>query len=396
MSNNLLNVYNRLPISFERGEGAWVFDADGNKYLDAYSGIAVTGLGHNNAAVTKAIIDQAQKVIHVSNLIEIPQQMELADLLTKLAGQDAKVFFSNSGAEAVETLIKLARLYGQSKNIATPKIVVMEGAFHGRTIATISAGFSAKAQAGFAPLLQGFVRVKYNDAEALEQACKNDTDIVAVLVEPIQGESGVNVSSDAYLTKVRAICDQYKLLFLADEIQCGMGRTGKFFCLEHSGVKADAISLAKGLANGVPIGATIIAAPYYDLYKPGSHGSTFGGNPLSCAAGVATLKEITSKKLQENAAKQGEKILAGLKAALVGKQHVVEVRGRGLMIGVQLDCECRDILPIALKHGMIFNVANLNTLRIMPPLIIDDQQTQQIIDTIPMLIEEFVAQLPAK
>lgn len=391
MPNHLLETYSQLPISFEYGEGAWLFDNAGNKYLDAYSGIAVTGLGHNHPAITKAIQSQAAKVIHVSNLVTIPQQIELADILAEVAGIESKVFFNNSGAEAVETALKLARLYGHSKNIDVPKILVMDGAFHGRTIGTIFAGASAKAQHGFEPAMQGFVRVKYNDPQAIEAAAKSDKDIVAVLVEPIQGESGVNTPAADYLNKVREICDRYKLLMMMDEVQAGMGRTGQFFCFQHNKIQPDAIMLAKGLANGLPIGACIIRAPYCDLFKPGSHGSTFGGNPLSCSAGVATMREIMGKKLYENSAKQGTKIIAGLTAKLAGNPHVVQIRGKGLMIGIQLDRECREILPIALRNGIIFNIANLNTIRLLPSLLTTDAEAEQIIATIPELIKEFNA-----
>lgn len=395
MENHLVHAYSPLPVQFERGEGAYLYDTKGNKYLDAYCGIAVTLLGHNNPAVTKTIQTQAAKIIHASNLVEIPQQIELSNMLAALAGFDGEVFFNNSGAEAVETAIKLARLYGHSKQIAVPKIIVMEGSFHGRTMATISAGDNAKSKEGFEPLLSGFVRVKFNDVNALEAAYKADKDIVAVLLEPVQGESGVRVPNDSYLNQVRIFCDENNLLMMTDEVQCGLGRTGKFFCFEHNEIKPDVITLAKGLANGVPIGACIIRKPYADLFKPGSHGSTFGGNPLSCATAITTVNEITSKKLYENAAKQGAKIVAGLQDALAANPHVKEVRGKGLMIGVELDRPCREILLIALKHGIIFNVANMNTLRILPTLNITDEQVQVIIDTIPTLIKEYYASLPA-
>jgi acetylornithine/N-succinyldiaminopimelate aminotransferase len=298
-------------------------------------------------------------------------------------------FFNNSGAEAVETAIKLARLYGHSKNIANPKIIVMNGAFHGRTMATISAGSNPKSREGFDPLLAGFVRVEFNDINAIEAAVKLDQDIVAVLVEPIQGESGVTPASAEYLPKLRTLCDKQNLLLLLDEVQTGMGRTGKFFCFQHGNIQPDAITMAKGLANGVPIGACIIRKPHCDLFKSGSHGSTFGGNPLSCATAVATVKEIVQHKYYANAAKQGAKIIAGLSKALTGNPHVKAVRGMGLMIGIELDEPCREILPIALKHGIIFNIANLNVIRLLPPLIIQDEQAQMIIDLIPQLIEEY-------
>jgi acetylornithine aminotransferase len=391
MENHLVHAYSQLPIQFERGEGVYLYDTEGKQYLDAYCGIAVTGLGPNNPVVRKAIQDQAAKIIHVSNLVEIPQQIELSNVLAKIFATDSLVFFNNSGAEAIETAIKLARLYGHSQGIASPKIIVMEGAFHGRTMATISAGDNAKSKEGFEPLLPGFVRVKYNNINAIKAALELDKDIVAILLEPIQGESGVRVPDEDYLNQVRIMCDEYKILMMTDEIQSGMGRTGKFFCFEHNNIKPDVITLAKGLANGVPIGACIIRKPYCDLFKPGSHGSTFGGNPLSCAAALATLQELNKPEIYANAAQQGAKIIQGLRAALQGNEHVKAVRGRGLMIGVELDRPCREILPIALKHGIIFNIANLNVMRILPPLIINDEQAQTIIDLIPKLIAEFYA-----
>lgn len=391
MADHLVHSYSRLPVQFAYGDGCYLYDTNGKKYLDAYSGIAVTGLGHNHPAVTNAILKQAKQIIHTSNLVEVPQQIELSNRLVELAGMDAQVFFNNSGAEAIETAIKLSRLYGRSKNITNPKIIVMEGAFHGRTMATISAGDNPKARDGFEPLLPGFVRVKYNDINALDAAIKLDTEIVAILLEPILGESGIIVPSKDYLTNLRAICDQYNLLLMLDEVQTGVGRTGKFFCFEHNNIKPDVITLAKGLANGVPIGACIIKKPYCDLFKPGSHGSTFGGNPLSCAAAIATVDEITSKQLYLNAALQGEKVLLGLNNALNSNPHVKAVRGKGLMIGVELDRPCREILNIALQHNIIFNLANVNVLRILPPLNIQTEQAQKIIETIPEIITEYYA-----
>lgn len=391
MENHLVHAYSQLPVQFERGEGVYLYDTTGKKYLDAYCGIAVTGLGHNYPAVTKAIQNQAAKLIHASNLVEIPQQIELSNVLAGLSGMDSEVFFNNSGAEAVETAIKISRLYGHSKNIANPKVLVMQGAFHGRTMTAITAGDNPKSKEGFDPLVPGFVRVAYNDVAAIEAALKADRDIIAVLIEPIQGESGIRVPHKDYLTHVRKICDDLQVLMMIDEVQSGMARTGKFFCFEHAAIKPDVITLAKGLANGVPIGACIIRKPYCDLFKPGSHGSTFGGNPLSCAAALATIYEIVNNKLYENAAKQGAKIIAGLTEALSANPHVKEVRGEGLMIGIELDQPCREILPIALKHGIIFNVANYNVLRILPPLIINDAQVQKIIDMIPVLITEYYA-----
>lgn len=391
MENHLVHAYNQLPIQFERGEGAYLYDTNGRKYLDAYCGIAVTGLGHNNPVVTKTIQNQAAKLIHVSNLVEIPEQIELSNILVSLSGFDGQVFFNNSGAEALETAIKLARLYGHSKQIDYPKVIVMNGAFHGRTMATISAGSNPKYQEGFQPLLEGFVRAPYNDIAALEDLLKADKNIVAILLEPIQGESGINVPKDDYLNKVRILCDEHKILMMVDEVQAGMGRSGKFFCYEHNNIKPDVVTLAKGLANGVPIGACIIRKPYCDLFKPGSHGSTFGGNPLACATAIATVQEIVGNKWYENAARQGTKIISRLNDALLGIPHVVAVRGRGLLIGIELDKPCREVLTIALKYGIIFNIANNNVIRILPTLNITNEQAQLIIDLLPKIINEFYA-----
>lgn len=395
MEGHVLNTYNQLPIQWERGEGCYLYDKSGKKYFDAYCGIAVTGLGHNHPVITKAIQNQAAKIIHASNVVEVPQQIELSNLLVGLAGIDGQVFFNNSGAEAVETAIKTARLYGHSKQITNPKIIVMENSFHGRTMATISAGGNPKSKEGFEPLLEGFVRIPFNNVGALQDALKNDPDIVAILLEPIQGESGIRVPDAKYLNEVRKICDEHKILMMLDEVQSGMGRTGKFFCFEHNNIKPDVVTMAKGLANGLPIGACIIAKPYCDLFKPGSHGSTFGGNPLSCGTAVATVHEIVDNKLFDNAARLGEKILQGLKDALADHPHVKEIRGRGLLIGIELDRQCRDILTVALQHNFVFNIANLNTIRLLPVLNLTDEQAELIIDTIPKLITEYYEKYPA-
>lgn len=394
MEDHLLKTYNHLPVQFERGEGAYLYDLQGKKYLDAYCGIAVTLLGHNHPAVTKTIQSQAAKILHTSNLVANPAQIELSNILVNLSGMDAQVFFSNSGAEALETALKAARIYGFSKQIENPKIIVMEGAFHGRTIGTISAGSNVKYQEGFGPLLPGFVRVPFDDAQAIENAAKDDSNIVAVLLEPIQGESGIKVPNAKYLNQVREVCDKYNLLMMVDEVQAGLGRTGKFFCFEHNGIKPDVITLAKGLANGLPIAACIIRKPYCDLFKPGSHGSTFGGNPLCCATAVTTMHEIINNKMYENAGRQGEKIIAGLKKALTDNPHVKEVRGKGLMIGIELDRPCRDLLPIALKHNIIFNIAGTSVVRLLPPLNLTDDQAQEIITKVPEIISEYYSSTP--
>lgn len=389
MTDHLMNLYKRLPVAFERGEGVWLWDTQGNKYLDALSGIAVTGLGHANPAVVQAIQAQATKLIHSGNIYQIPHQITLGDTICRLSGLD-KAFFCNSGAESVEAAIKLMRLYGHQKGIEEPQIVVMKDSFHGRTMATISAGGSIKAQEGFEPLLPGFVRVPYNDIPALEKAIKANPNIVGVLVEPVLGESGIIVPDDDYLVKIRALCDQYKLLMTLDEVQTGMGRTGSLFAYQaYPKLLPDVLCLAKGLANGVPIGACLATELAASVFKPGSHGSTFGGNPLACAAALATLKEYETHKHWENAKKQGDILLKGLKEKLSNHPHVVAIRGKGLMVGVELNLPCRDILLIALKKGLLFTVSRENVLRFLPPLIIQTEEIQYIINTLPEIIDEF-------
>lgn len=389
--DHLMNVYRRLNIGFERGEGVWLWDTEGNKYLDALSGIAVCGLGHAHPAVTKAIQTQAAKVIHTSNLYQIPNQSELADRLCRLTGL-SKAFFCNSGAEAVEAAIKLARIYGHSKGLETPHIVVMTGAFHGRTMATLTAGNNKKFQEGYAPLLPGFIRAPYNDIAALQKLANSHKDICAIIVEPVQGESGIHVPSDDYLTQIRALCDEKQWLMILDEVQSGMGRTGKLFAYQHyASLLPDIITVAKGLANGVPIGACVAREPVASLFHPGNHGSTFGGNPLACSAAIATLQEIESKKLWENAKKQGDILLQGLKEKLKNHPNVKAIRGKGLMVGVELDKPCRDILTLALKEGLLFNIANETVIRLLPPLIIETPEIQRIITTLPKLIDAWAA-----
>ncbi len=386
--DHLMNVYKRLPITLERGEGVWLWDTDGNQYLDAFSGIAVTLLGHAHPVVTKAITTQASKLIHTSNLFHIASQSALADLLCRLTGL-SQAFFCNSGAEAVETALKLIRLYGHQKGIEFPHVIVMGGAFHGRTLATISAGGSKKSQEGFDPLVPGFVRVPYNDIEAIKNAKSSNPNIAAVLLEPVQGESGIRVPSEDYLLKIREICNQNGWLMAVDEVQSGLGRTGTFMTYQAYNILPDILTLAKGLANGVPIGACLASEAVAGLFKPGNHGSTFGGNPLATAASLATIQEIESKKLWENAKTQGENLLKGLQAKLKNHPNVKEVRGKGLMVGVELDKPCRDILLLALKKGLVFNIANDTVIRILPALIFNSEHIQKIIDTIPILIDEW-------
>jgi acetylornithine/N-succinyldiaminopimelate aminotransferase len=386
--SHLMDVYKRLPVTFEHGEGVWLWDTEGNKYLDALSGIAVSGLGHSNPAVVKAIQTQAAKLIHTSNLYQIANQEKLADMLCRLTGL-SKAFFCNSGAEALETALKLARLFGHQKGIDFPHTIVMAGAFHGRTLATLSAGDSKKAQAGFEPLVEGFIRIPYNDISALVAIANRHNNIAAVLIEPVQGESGIHVPDENYLSEVRKICTEQDWLMILDEVQTGLGRTGTLFTYQAYDFLPDVLTIAKALGNGLPIGACLAQEHVANLFKPGNHGSTFGGNPLSTAAALATLKEIETHKLWENAGRQGARLLQGLKEKLAGHAAVKEIRGKGLMIGIELDRPCRDILPLALKKRILFTVSNETVIRLLPPLIINDEEVQQIIETVPELIHAF-------
>jgi acetylornithine aminotransferase len=390
MADHLMATYGRLPVAFTRGEGAWLWDSDGKRYLDALAGIAVCGLGHAHAAVRDALCDQAGTLIHTSNLYRIPTQESLGDRLCAAASMD-RVFFSNSGAEANEAAIKLARLHAHRKGIDKPEVLVVENSFHGRTLATLTATGNRKAQAGFEPLVQGFVRVRYDDLDAVETAAANRPNIIAMLVEPIQGEGGIVVPADAYLPGLRALCDRHGWLLMLDEIQTGMGRTGQLFAFQHAGILPDVMTLAKALGNGVPIGACLARGAAADVLGPGSHGSTFGGNPLACRAGIAVLDTLASEQLTERAATRGTRILAGFRQALDGVAGVVEVRGRGLMIGIELDRPCAELVVSALAEGLLINVTAGHVVRLLPPLIIDDEQADCIIDTVSRLIREFLA-----
>ena len=390
MNDYLLKTYNPLPIQFDYGDGVWLFDKKGRKYLDAFCGIAVTGLGHNHPVITKVIKQQAETLLHISNLVEIAEQQALAEQLSKASGMHAKIFFSNSGAEAIESAIKLSRLYGYSNGIEVPKIIVMSDAFHGRTLAALSASASRNVQNGFDPV-KGFIRATYNDMNALRSIAKYQSDIAAVLLEPIQGKGGIQVPSHDYLGNIRELCDKKNWLLILDEIQTGMARTGQLFAYQDAGIIPDAVTLAKALGNGIPIGALLVRDKYCDLFKPGLHGSTFGGNPLSCAVGLATLTEIQKYRLWDNARHQGEKLIVGLQDKLKIHPNVKDIRGKGLMVGVELDRSCHGILQHALNHGILFTVTRGSTIRILPPLIIEDTEVAQIIDTIPVLIDEFVA-----
>ena len=388
--SHVMHTYKRLPVTFERGEGCWLWDKQGKRYLDALAGIAVCGVGHSHPRLVKAISEQAAQLVHTSNLYEIERQEQLGDRLAAISGMD-EVFFCNSGCEANEAAIKVARLYGHGKGIDTPAIIVLEKAFHGRSIATLSATGSRKVQAGFEPLVPGFVRVPFDDLAAVRKVASNNHNVVAVLVELIQGEGGINICHDDYLQGLREICDANGWLLMLDEVQSGIGRTGKWFAFQHSGVKPDVMTLAKGLASGVPIGACMVSGRATGVFKPGNHGSTFGGNPLACAAALATLSIIEDEKLMANAVAIGEFINSGMRAALASHAGVREIRNKGLMIGIELDIECSELVKLALADGLLINVTADHVVRLLPPLIMQRAEAQQVIAQLGALITAFLA-----
>lgn len=386
----VMPTYKRLPVSFTRGEGAYLWDSQGNRYLDALSGIAVCGLGHAHPSVTEAISAQAKRLIHTSNLYGIPVQEALSDALVELSGMDV-VFFCNSGAEANEAAIKIARVFGHRKGIELPEIIVANGSFHGRTLATLSATGNPKVHAGFEPLVHGFVRVPYDDLAAVESAGKDHAGVVAVLVEPILGEGGVVVPDPDYLRGLRDLCDRFDWLLILDEVQTGMGRTGAWFAYQHAGILPDVMTLAKALGNGVPIGACLARSAAAEALGPGSHGSTFGGNPLACAAAQAVIDSVREQGLVGRAAQAGNRLVAGLTRELQGQNCVADIRGRGLMIGIELTRPCGDLVELALQRGLLINVTAERTVRLLPPLIIDDNQIDEIVSTLGELIRSWNA-----
>ena len=388
---HLMNTYGRLSVAFERGQGVWLWDTQGKQYLDALCGIAVTGIGHAHPRLVQAVAEQAGRIIHASNLYRIPEQERLADLLCELARMDT-AFFCNSGCEANEAAIKIARLFGHHKGIEHPTIVVMEKAFHGRTIATLSATGSRKVQAGFEPLLSGFARVPYNDLDLLATVAANNKNVVAILVEPIQGEGGINIPDDGYLPHLREVCDRQGWLLMLDEVQSGVGRTGKWFAHQHVGIKPDVVTLAKGLGNGVPIGACLAAGAAAQVFKPGSHGSTFGGNPLASTAAYTTLRIIADDGLLENATRIGDLIRVGLRERFAGLAGVKEIRGKGLMVGIDLDRPCGDLVQTALERGLLINVTADTVVRLLPPLIMQPAEARQLVDALGGMIEHFVTE----
>ena len=387
MANNehLMKTYAPLDVTFEHGEGAYLWDTKGEQYLDALCGIAVCGLGHAHPSITRTISEQAAKLLHTSNLYQIEKQQHLADQLTEISGL-SRVFFSNSGAEANEAAIKIARLFGHQKGIKNPSIIVMDNSFHGRTMATLSATGNRKVQAGFEPLVQGFVRAPFNDVDAIRSIAENNNDVVAILVEPVQGEGGINIPDADYLNQLRDICDQQDWLLMLDEIQTGMGRTGEWFAFQHNGIQPDVMTLAKALGNGVPIGACMANEKAGEIMQPGNHGSTFGGNPLMCATASAVVDTIKAEDLVSNAKKLGNYMLNSFNERLSSVEGVREVRGRGLMIGIELEEDCAELVKLALERNLLINVTAGNVVRLLPPLIIDQQQADTIVDIVCGLI----------
>ncbi len=392
-ASHLMHTYSPQNVAFARGEGAWLWDTEGRKYLDALAGIAVNGLGHDHPDLVRAISEQAKRLIHVSNLFQVPEQEKLAARLCAISGMD-NAFFANSGAEANECAIKLARLHGHQRGIENAQIVVMEKAWHGRTLATLSATGSRKAQAGFEPLMGGFIRVPYNDLAAIERIADNGS-IVAILLEVLQGEGGIHVADFDYVRKLREICDRRQWLLMVDEVQSGMGRTGKWMAHQWTGVVPDVITLAKGLASGVPVGACLARGVAANVFKPGNHGTTFGGGPLVCVAGLTTLEVIERDGLMDNAKRLGELIRAELRRELGASPGVKDVRGEGLMIGVELDRPCGELVRRALGAGLVINVTADRVIRLLPPLVIDEAQAKHLVATLAPLVRAFLAEAKA-
>ena len=380
-----METYNRLPTSFVRGSGAWLWDDQGNRFLDALGGIAVAALGHAHAALADALADQARTLIHTSNLYRIPLQEELARELCNLSGM-SRSFFCNSGAEANEGAIKIARRYGHGKKIQVPCVLVTEGSFHGRTMATLTATGNRKAQAGFEPLVAGFKRVPFNDLEAISLVAGSDPDIVAVLVEPVQGEGGVIIPSQGYLAGLRELCDTHGWLLMVDEIQTGMGRTGKWFAFQHEGIQPDVITVAKALGNGIPIGACLARGAAGEMLTAGSHGTTFGGNPFACRAALTVIDEIKGNNLVDRAGELGTRILNGLSEQLSADQGIRSIRGKGLMIALEFDKPCTELVSLAMDQGLLINVTAENVVRLLPPLILKDEEADLLVQKLVTII----------
>ena len=391
MTDSVMPTYGRLDVAFSKGEGVWLTDTEGNKYLDALSGIAVCNLGHSHPAITKAICSQADKLIHTSNIYHIPLQQELAEKLTSLSGME-QAFFCNSGAEANETAIKIARKYGHSKGIDKPVIIVMDGSFHGRTLATLTATGNPKVHAGFEPLVPGFVRIPYNDLDALRMAISHWPEAVAVMLEPVQGEGGVKIPDADYLAGVRELCTQRKLLMMLDEVQTGIGRTGEWFGFQHhKNLLPDVLMLAKGLGNGIPIGACLVANDAVGILEAGNHGSTFGGNPLVCQVALTVLRVIESANLLQHVSQLSEQITKAFQHELAG-QEGVKIRSCGFMFGLELEIECGELVQKSLDKGLLVNVTAGNVIRLLPPFIMNTDEANTMVVTLSELIKTFFAE----
>ncbi|WP_114416484.1 aspartate aminotransferase family protein [Marinospirillum perlucidum] len=385
----LMHTYGRLPVAFASGKGVWLTDTEGKQYLDGISGIAVCGLGHAHPAVTEALCQQAGTLVHTSNLYQIPHQEAAGQKLTQLAGMD-RVFFCNSGAEANEGAIKLGRLHGHQKGIDKPQILVMENAFHGRTLATLTATGNRKVQAGFEPLVSGFIRCAYNDLEAVKNILQSRQDVAAILVEPIQGEGGLQSASEEFLTGLRQLCDEHQLLLMLDEVQTGNGRTGHYFAYQAYDWKPDVLTTAKGLGNGFPIGAVMAQGQAAELFQPGHHGSTYGGTPLGSAVVKAVLETLERDNLCQQAARIGERMQARIQKHLGGLDALVSLRGRGLMLGIELDRPCAELVGLALEAGLLINVTAGSVVRLLPPLIISESEADQLVDQLCELIKDWL------
>ena len=390
----LMNTYGRLPVAFSHGDGAWLFDTHGRRYLDCLSGIAVNTLGHNHPKLVAALREQVARVIHTSNLFEVPLQTELGAKLVELSGM-TNVFFCNSGLEANEAAIKIARKYGHDKGIALPEIVVFEKAFHGRSLATLSATGNPKVQKGFEPLVEGFVRVPLNDAAALRKVADERPNVVAVFLEAIQGEGGIQPATIDYLREARRLCDEKGWLLMIDEVQCGTGRTGKWFAHQWADIQADVMPLAKGLASGVPIGAVVAHGAAAEVFQPGNHGTTFGGNPLAMRAGLVTLATMEEDGLLQNAAELGGWLIEQFRRELGSGPGLVEVRGQGLMIGIELDRPCGELVMKALDAGLVLNVTADRVIRLLPPLIFTREHAQMLVDTLVPIVRDFLSRTQA-
>lgn len=388
--SHVMNTYARLPVAFSHGKGCRMTDTEGKEYLDALSGIAVSTLGHAHPKLVAAISAQAGRMLHTSNLYAIREQEQLSDELAVLSGMQ-EIFFCNSGCEANEAAIKLARFYGHKKGIELPTIIVMEKAFHGRTMATLSATGNRKAQAGFEPLVPGFLRVPYDDLDAIKAVAEHHKNIVAVMFEAIQGEGGIHLASLDFQRGLRQLCDAHGWLMICDEVQCGMARTGQWFGYQHAGILPDVATLAKGLGSGVPIGACMVSGKAAGLFAPGNHGSTFGGNPLACTAALTTIATIKQDGLMENAERVGALIRSLMAEALAGQKGVVEIRGHGLMIGIELDRPCGVLVGKALAAGLLINVTADSVIRLLPSLIFSENEAKELVDRMAPLIKDFLA-----